>query len=69
MTTGNPAELERSALEAEFWQKIDRSGGDPVCRLWTAASRHEFRYPRGCASASTFQAEARQTEGAVDEWR
>ncbi|MFE2315400.1 HNH endonuclease [Streptomyces sp. NPDC059441] len=44
VTTGNLAELERKALEAEFWRKIDRSGGEAVCWPWTAASRHEFGY-------------------------
>ncbi|MGW0792995.1 hypothetical protein ACWD04_33575 [Streptomyces sp. NPDC002911] len=44
MTSGDLKELARKALEAEFWWKTDRSGGDAVCWPWMAASRHDFGY-------------------------
>ncbi|RAS23521.1 hypothetical protein BCL80_1169 [Streptomyces avidinii] len=42
--SGDLKELARKALEAEFWWKIDRSGGDAVCWPWMTASRHDFGY-------------------------
>ena len=45
IAVGNLTELERAALEAEFWQKINRGGGgDTACWPWTGASRHDFGY-------------------------
>ncbi|MEU7489599.1 HNH endonuclease [Streptomyces sp. NPDC042319] len=41
---GDLASLERVALEAEFWRKVDASGGEEACWPWTGASRHEFGY-------------------------
>lgn len=44
LPVGDLAALERQALEAEFWQKVDASGGEETCWPWTAASQHDFGY-------------------------
>ncbi|MFI7629694.1 HNH endonuclease signature motif containing protein [Microbispora rosea] len=44
IAVGDPEELERKALIAEFWQQVDRSDGDQSCWPWVGAGRHDFGY-------------------------
>lgn len=41
---GDLAELDREARIAEFWARVDSSGGPTTCWPWTAAARHSFGY-------------------------
>lgn len=44
IVTGDLAALERTALESEFWQNVDRSADKLSCWPWVGGSRHEFGY-------------------------
>ncbi len=44
INTGDLPRLDRAALEAEFWQNVERCAGEIACWPWIGNARHEFGY-------------------------
>ncbi|MFI7231123.1 HNH endonuclease [Nonomuraea angiospora] len=42
--SGDMEELERRARASEFWQRVDRSGGEDSCWPWIGRGKHKFGY-------------------------
>ncbi|MEV0758025.1 HNH endonuclease [Streptosporangium sp. NPDC050280] len=44
IAVGDPDELERAARASEFWQRVDKSGGESMCWPWIGSTRNKFGY-------------------------
>ncbi|WP_417554608.1 HNH endonuclease [Microbispora sp. NBC_01189] len=44
VAVGDPDELERAARASEFWQRVDKSGGEESCWPWIGGTRNQFGY-------------------------
>lgn len=44
IVTGDLAELDRAAQEAEFWQNVERNPDEFACWPWVGDGRHDFGY-------------------------